>query len=48
METAIDAGNMHALVDAMRAERDAWREKAERLSVREKQYGMGDVASVST
>ena len=38
METAIDAGNMHALVEAMRTERDAWREEAERLSVREKQY----------
>ena len=30
VETAIDAGNMHALVDAMRNERDAWREEAER------------------
>ncbi|MGU3341651.1 hypothetical protein ACLBXJ_26950 [Methylobacterium mesophilicum] len=38
METAIDAGNMHALVEAMRTERDAWRDEAERLSVREKQY----------
>ena len=24
VETAIDAGNMHALVEAMRTERDAW------------------------
>ena len=31
VETAIDAGNMHALVEAMRIERDAWREEAERL-----------------
>lgn len=34
METAIDAGNMHALVDAMRTERDAWREEAERSCYR--------------
>jgi hypothetical protein len=31
VETAIDAGNMHALVEAMRIERDAWREEAERV-----------------
>ncbi|MCJ2090100.1 hypothetical protein MKK88_29550 [Methylobacterium sp. E-005] len=31
VETAIDAGNMHALVEAMRTERDAWQEEAERL-----------------
>ncbi len=31
VETAIDAGNMHALVEAMRIERDAWCEEAERL-----------------
>lgn len=31
VETAIDAGNMHALVEAMRTERDAWRQEAERL-----------------
>ncbi|WP_313900825.1 hypothetical protein [Methylobacterium sp. J-026] len=31
VETPIDAGNMHALVEAMRAERDAWREEAGRL-----------------
>ncbi|MCJ2124469.1 hypothetical protein [Methylobacterium sp. J-077] len=30
VETAIDAGNLHALVDALRTERDAWREEAER------------------
>jgi hypothetical protein len=34
METAIDAGNMHALVEAMRTERDAWREEAWRLGAR--------------
>ena len=34
VETAIDAGNMHALVEAMRTERDAWREEAEELRVR--------------
>ncbi len=31
VETAIDAGNMHALVEAMRIERDALQEEAERL-----------------
>lgn len=31
VETANDAGNMHALVEAMRTERDAWQEEAERL-----------------
>ncbi|WP_267427029.1 hypothetical protein [Methylobacterium sp. GC_Met_2] len=31
VETAIDAGNMHALVEAMRTERDAWREETEQL-----------------
>ena len=34
VETAIDAGNLHALVDAMRTERDAWRDEAERLEAR--------------
>ncbi|MCJ2116543.1 hypothetical protein MKK65_08110 [Methylobacterium sp. J-001] len=33
VETAIDAGNMHALVEAMRTERDAWREEAERRNI---------------
>ncbi|WP_313900827.1 hypothetical protein, partial [Methylobacterium sp. J-026] len=28
VETAIDAGNMHVLVEAMRTERDTWREEA--------------------
>ena len=34
VETAIDAGNMHALVDAIRTERDAWRDEAERSRYR--------------
>ncbi|MCJ2124168.1 hypothetical protein [Methylobacterium sp. J-077] len=29
MESAIDAGNLHALIEAVQAERDAWREEAE-------------------
>lgn len=33
VETAINAGNMHALVAAMRAERDTWPEEAERLAL---------------
>ena len=32
VETAIDAGNMHTLVEAMQIERDAWREEAEMLT----------------
>ncbi|MCJ2094004.1 hypothetical protein MKK67_16115 [Methylobacterium sp. J-072] len=32
METAIDAGNLHALIEAVQAERDAWRDEAERLT----------------
>jgi len=34
VETATDAGNMHALVEAMRIERDAWQEEAEQLRMR--------------
>jgi hypothetical protein len=34
VETAIDAGNMHALVEAMRTERDVWREEAVQLQGR--------------
>ena len=34
METAIDAGNLHALIEAVQAEQDAWRDEAERLQVR--------------
>jgi uncharacterized coiled-coil DUF342 family protein len=31
VETAIDAGQLHARIEALQAERDAWREEAERL-----------------
>jgi hypothetical protein len=31
IETAIDAGNLHALIEAARTECDAWRAEAERL-----------------
>ncbi|MHC2109080.1 hypothetical protein [Methylobacterium sp. CM6246] len=34
VETAIGAGNMYALFDAMRTERDAWRDEAERSRYR--------------
>ena len=34
METAIDAGNLHALIEAVQVERDAWRDEAERLGAR--------------
>ncbi|GJE15235.1 MULTISPECIES: hypothetical protein [Methylobacterium] len=34
METAIDAGNLHALIEAVQVERDAWRDEAERLQAR--------------
>ncbi|WP_412760107.1 hypothetical protein [Methylobacterium guangdongense] len=39
IETAIDAGNMHALVEAMRTERDAWREEAAQLRTRNLRTG---------
>lgn len=32
VETAIDAGNLHALIEAVQIERDAWRAEAERLA----------------
>ena len=32
IETAIDAGNLHALIEAVQAERDAWRAEAEQLT----------------
>ncbi len=35
VETAIDAGNLHALIEAMQVERDAWKAEAERLARRE-------------
>ena len=31
METAIDAGNLHALIEAAQVERDGWLDEAERL-----------------
>ncbi|MDE4915162.1 hypothetical protein PQI07_31610 [Methylobacterium sp. 092160098-2] len=31
METAIDAGQLHARFEAIQSERDAWRAEAERL-----------------
>jgi len=31
MDTAIDAGHLHARIEAVQVERDAWREEAERL-----------------
>lgn len=34
METAIDAGNLYARIEAVQAERDAGRDEAERLQVR--------------
>jgi regulator of replication initiation timing len=34
IETAVDAGEMHARVEEMQAERDAWRAEAERLKAR--------------
>ena len=34
METAIDAGHLHARIEAVQLERDAWREEAERVQAR--------------
>jgi regulator of replication initiation timing len=34
METAIDAGQLHARVEELLGQRDAWRAEAERLSTR--------------
>lgn len=39
VETAINAGNMYALVEAMRTERDAWQEEAEGLKTRNLRTG---------
>lgn len=33
VETAIDAGNLHALIEAVQIERDAWKAEAERLAL---------------
>ena len=38
METAIDTGNLHALIEAVQADRDAWREEAGRLGARKRRY----------
>ncbi|MDP4005596.1 hypothetical protein [Methylobacterium sp. NEAU K] len=32
METAIDAGHLHARIEAIQSERDSWRAEAERLA----------------
>ena len=34
METAIDAGQLHARIEELQGQRDAWRAEAERLSTR--------------
>lgn len=34
VETAIDAGNLHALIEAVQSERDAWRAEAEAFRAR--------------
>lgn len=34
METAIDAGHLHARIEAVQDDRDAWRAEAERLQIR--------------
>lgn len=34
VETAIDAGRLHGRIEAVQAERDAWRAEAERLAER--------------
>ncbi|GJE14587.1 hypothetical protein [Methylobacterium longum] len=39
METAIDAGHLHALVEAIQSERDAWRAEAEQLQARPRAIG---------
>lgn len=39
METAIDAGHLHARIEAVQDERDAWREEAERLQTRPARTG---------
>ncbi|WP_267428281.1 hypothetical protein [Methylobacterium sp. GC_Met_2] len=39
METAIDAGHLHARIEEVQAERDAWRAEAERLSARPRGAG---------
>lgn len=36
METAIDAGQLHARMEELQGQRDAWRDEAGRLGSREK------------
>lgn len=35
METAIDAGQLHARIEALQAERDAWKQQAARVAQRQ-------------
>ena len=37
METTIDAGHLHARIEAVQDERDAWRDEAERFRIRSAQ-----------
>ncbi|SDO51482.1 hypothetical protein SAMN05216360_12517 [Methylobacterium phyllostachyos] len=39
METAIDAGQLHARIEVVQDERDAWRAEAERLGARNLRTG---------
>ena len=39
METAIDAGHLHARIEAVQDERDAWRAEAERTNARNMRTG---------
>jgi len=39
METAIDAGQLHARIEAVQDERDAWRAEVERLGARSMRTG---------
>lgn len=39
METAIDAGHLHARIEAVQADRDAWRAEAERMGARLRAVG---------
>lgn len=39
METAIDGGQLHARIEAVQAEREAWRKEAERLGARPRAAG---------
>lgn len=39
METAIDAGHLHARIEAVQIERDAWHAQAEQLQTRLQRVG---------